>query len=319
MSITPWQRTGFLAFVGSFDGNVVMQYFVWFCNYAHVRSHMRVFCWGLKTIIAEGCQMAYASIVTRQTACFVCCCDSLAELLPEMHFRFTQKGLQVQQVTGTDAILVSLVLPSDNFDEYEVRTPVEVHVSTTVLCGVLKTANITDTLTLTYDSKPNPYKLCVTLRNALGPVRTFYIPACHVDCGAGQELMPQAYDVVLHMATKQLVHLIQNVFGFSDTVKMSIEPANGVTFSFESQNCFVQRGKVRLGSKQGRSDSNAATTGSTNVEVTFQSSKLALFQRCLALHSVCNMYIAQNSPLVLEIVLNELGHLRLCLLHVEAD
>ena len=51
----------------------------------------------------------------------------------------------------------------------------------------------------------------------------------------------------------------------------------------------------------------------------FNSTKLALFQKCFALHPVCNIYLETGYPLIVEILVNELGVLRLCLAHLEND
>ena len=115
------------------------------------------------------------------------------------------------------------------------------------------------------------------------------------------------------MHTKQLMHLIQNLLPFTPSFTIEAGDAH-VKFGFANNtNTFVARGQVTCGdppSAQGKPARKVSRAA-------FQSAHMSVLTKCLQLHPVCNMYIRDNAPMVIEVFVNELGTFKVALTPID--
>jgi hypothetical protein len=283
---------------------------------------------------------------TRQTSSFVYMFDSLGEIVTEAVLCFQKEGLYLRETAYAMSVLVTAQLDARRFDEYEIDDEdgiMCILVSMNLLCGLLRTANITDALSITLIERSDldmggggvgamTMEICLCASTG-GTHRTYCLPVhriapddarCHARQNPGVE---KQFDHVLHINTKHLTHMCTNVFPFSSVVMIEVDGSR-VSFTVESNESLVSRARITLGGGlcQKRDSEDGLTTEHRGqkrahtpcavVNARFSTQKLALFAKALALHPVCNMYLAEDYPLVIEILINQLGKMRLCLMHL---
>jgi hypothetical protein len=264
---------------------------------------------------------------TRQTSSFVYMFDSLGDIVTEAVLCFRKGGLYMRETAYSMSVLVTAQLDASKFDTYDVDEDITqcVLVSLPLLCGLLRTANITDTLTLSLIEQVGGcsgtvMELC--LLGETGNERVYCLPVHRIpldDDRAHHRLGPgvaKEFDHVLHINTKHLTHMCTNVFPFASAVAIEVSGAQ-VSFTVESSDSLVSRARVTLGGKGAHKRPHASVTDTPPIRALFHTQRLALFAKALALHPVCNMYLAKDYPLVIEILINQLGKMRLCLMHLE--
>lgn len=263
---------------------------------------------------------------TRQTSSFVYMFDSLCEIVTEAVLCFKKDGLYLRETAFSMSVLVTAQLDAARFDEYEVDegAPVCVLVSLPLLCGLLRTANITDTVDLctgTDGGGKASLELCLQSGSG-GADRTYSLPVYRIPCDDPRILerltpgVEKVFEHVLHLNTKHLTHMCTNVFPFAPVVTIEVKGAR-VSFTVESTESLVSRARITLGGADSSTDARPNKRLRTPcVTANFHTHRLALFAKALALHPVCNMYLAEDYPLVIEILINQLGKLRLCLMHL---
>jgi hypothetical protein len=264
---------------------------------------------------------------TRQTSSFVYMFDSLGEIVTEVVLCFRKDGLYLRETAFSMSVLVTAQLDAARFDEYEVDDgpPMCVLVSLPLLCGLLRTANITDTVVVEIctgaDGAAASMELSLESGNG-GADRMYSLPVYRIprdDPRLLERLTPgveKVFDHVLHLNTKHLTHMCTNVFPFSPVVTIEVRGAR-VSFTVESTESLVSRARITLGGPDFPADDGPNKRRRTPcVTANFHTHRLALFAKALALHPVCNMYLAEDYPLVIEILINQLGKLRLCLMHL---
>jgi hypothetical protein len=270
---------------------------------------------------------AMVCIRTRQTSSFVYMFDSLGDIVTEAVICFREEGVYIRETAFSMSVLVTAQLDASKFDIYDIKNGQTqcILVSLTVLCGLLRTANITDTLTLSLiDGESGDTAMELTLNSDMGSERVYGLPVYRLPLGDERVLdrlgpgVPKEFDHVLHLNTKHLTHMCTNVFPFSSSVAIEVHDAK-VSFTVESSDSLVSRARVTLGGQCAKKRSRSSISPSHPIKAYFHTQRLALFAKALALHPVCNMYLAKDYPLVIEILINQLGKMRLCLMHLEKE
>jgi hypothetical protein len=272
---------------------------------------------------------------TRQTSSFVYMFDSLGEIVTEAVMCFRKEGLYLRETAFSMSVLVTAQLDAHRFEEYVVddANTVCVLVSLPLLCGLLRTANITDTLLLSVDShgvngddSATAMRMEIVLQgDAGGADRTYCLPVHRIqmaDPRYQDRLTPgveKEFDHVLHLNTKHLTHMCTNVFPFASVVVIEVNGAR-VSFTVQSTESLVSRARVTLGGRsRGTSDASLMTEHRGQKRALTTAASASVAAKALALHPVCNMYLAEDYPLVIEILINQLGKMRLCLMHLTKE
>lgn len=272
--------------------------------------------------------MSMVRMRTRQTSSFVYMFDSLCEIVTEAVLCFRKEGLYLRETAFSMSVLVTAQLDASRFEQYEVDgDPICVLISLPLLCGLLRTANITDTIVVDIGTQSNSasttMELCLQSGNG-GVNRSYRIPVYRIPMGDSrihERLTPgveKVFDHVLHLNTKHLTHMCTNVFPFAQVVTIEVKGPK-VSFTVKSSDSLVSRARVTLGASTESIDRPSKRPHTHCIRANFHTHRLALFAKALALHPVCNMYLAEDYPLVIEILINQLGKLRLCLMHISDD
>lgn len=247
-------------------------------------------------------------MTTKQTSAFVYLIDSIAELLPEISVNISGSGMYIAQATLYASIFVSAVLNAESFDLFTTTGDTTICIQTKLLLTVLKTSNICDTLTLSYDQK-RPAILLIQLQANERVSRCYEIPVARTaDKGPGMVISDE-FAMTAHMNSAHMRHVITNLVPFTDYITIRLAE-NNICFSF-CHTDLISRGRITIGDR-------GSPKGAT-VQSTYRASSLALFAKCIALHPVCNLYMSNDYPMMLEILVNELGKLTLHLVHTNAE
>lgn len=121
------------------------------------------------------------------------------------------------------------------------------------------------------------------------------------------------FDRVIHINTKQLSRLTTSLLQFAEYFEVQAWKKK-LQFSFQNNNSFVQSGSVTIGEYSSVSSNReiaSEESDSKYASVTFMSVHMCLLQKCLSIYPVCNMYLATDTPMVIEMHVNELGKLKL--------
>lgn len=268
-------------------------------------------------------------IKTRQTSSFVYMFDSISEIVNEAVLCFRKEGMYLRETAYSMSVLITSQLDADKFDAYHMENDetIFILVNLPLLCGLLRTANITDTLDISLTGcKDNVtvMDLNITLSCTTCMERSYCVPVQRIpsdDPRADLRLAPgvaREFDHVLHINTKHLTHMCMNVFPFASTVRIEVSDGE-VSFTVESNDSLVSRARVKLGCIRGKRKRTHPADDKSAIVAYFHTHRLTLFAKALALHPVCNMYLAEGYPLVIEILVNQLGKMRLCLMQLDIE
>lgn len=252
---------------------------------------------------------------TRQTSAFVSLVDAIRDITPDLSIAVTPDGLRMRKTAMHDAMLVSFNMPVSNFDEFKCEGAGVLEWPCEVLASVLHTSVITDALAISYDHTKAKHRAIIRLTSKTSCcVREYHLPVCY-DPNVPAVIRPRdPYHNIVHMHTKQLMHLIQNLLPFTPSFTIEAGEAH-VRFGFANNtNTFVARGQVTCG------DRPCAQEGGSVGKVSraaFQSAHMSVLAKCLQLHPVCNMYIRDDAPMVIEVFVNELGTFKVALTPIE--
>lgn len=269
----------------------------------HMRENCKIHC----ELVVSSSVMVVFSISTMQASAFVYLIDSVVDLLPEISFAVSDSGMSVAQSTLSSSIFVSVELSASAFDDYCVTGDVTVTLQTRMLLAVLRTSNISDSLTLMYDSEEAPHRITILLSASESIERTFQIPVSTQTLSVGKSIDKRQFQLTAHMNSAHIKHVISHLVPFTDLITITLSDSN-IKFAFAHTD-IISKGSIVIG--------NSDTAPSQSVTSTYNASSFALFNKCIALHPVCNLYMSNNYPLMLETLVNELGKLTLHLVHVE--
>lgn len=262
-------------------------------------------------------------------ASFVYCVDSMAEILPEITLHITTNGLFVRQCAAQNSLLLSLYMHRTAFDHFSLDKEIFLRVHLELFAKVVRTAALTDHLGLEYKKGGRTLYIYFT-DTENGNQREYQVPACLSNDWFAPRGIEKVFNQVIHLNSTYLKEMITNVFPFSDTVEISIGEM-GVCFAFESPNSLVGRGKVIFGGRGGkRVNKNSRLEVSTShenmdktietdmqeVRAKFHTRQFSILGKFLSLHSVCNIYLAKDYPLILETLIGKLGKMRICIMHL---
>lgn len=245
-------------------------------------------------------------ISTLQTCALVSLISAVSEVTPEIELCVSAEGIHMRQEVRHGTILLSLWLAADGFEEYCFEgEPSILTLPSDLAIKVLHTSAITDCLSISYDKKEHPNKATILLRTP-HTERLFSIPAMCVEGAKPRVETRVTYEKVVHMHTSQLTHLAHHLLPYSSTFKVTARNTS-LSFSFDNnKNSCIARGSVHIGQYPNSSASYA--TGRYSSEAMLQ------LTRCFALHQVCNVMIANDAPLVIELEVNELGAMKAALM-----
>jgi proliferating cell nuclear antigen len=238
--------------------------------------------------------------------------EALKEMLTDCNIEIDKKGIRIQEVTRSCAVLVHLELNADSFgwDKYYVREPKTLGISMINLFKIIKTMSPNDTLTLYMENNEN--KLGIDIHSGEKNQKKSYKLNLMYLPNQKAEILPLKYDRILTWVSSDFQKTCRDMQSL-DFKTVDIQSANGqLIIKGESQ---VVSQETIIGDNSGNGGSMSYNSNNNPDEVVqgrFNLEYLVQFTKCSSLSQNVELYLQNNSPLIVRYKISDLGEVKFC-------
>jgi len=232
--------------------------------------------------------------------------DSIKDLVSEVNFDVSESGIQLQALDTSHVALVSLVLRSDGFDHYRCDRSLSLGVNLSSLTKVLKCAGGEDVLTMKAQDEPDT--LTIMFESPENDrISEFEVKLMDID-SEHLGIPEMEYGSVVGMPSGEFQRIIRDLTTIGDTV--------GVNTSKEAVK-FSVKGDIGAGSIMLRPHANTDKPDESTsihleepVDLQFALRYLNHFTKATPLSGQVTLSLSQESPLVTEYKIADMGYVR---------
>ena len=236
--------------------------------------------------------------------------EALKEIITETNIEISPKGLRVSATDPSVTILVHMFLDGKNFEEYECKETIVIGINIINLFKLTRTIVNNDSLTLYIDEEKTS-QLGVRIENEeYNKVTDYKLNLIDID----EDVISAPdtdFETMITMPSGEFQKICRESFNIADVIeiksmdKQLIFSCNGEFASQETTYAHTESGVLFNRKEDVKSN--------TIIQGYYLLRHLALFSKCAGLCQSVKLFLANESPLVIEYSVGSLGNLLLAL------
>jgi proliferating cell nuclear antigen len=253
---------------------------------------------------------------TSKTAPLKYLSELLRDLLTEGNLECTPEGIRLMNVSPNRSVLVHLKLYADKFEEYTCKETLTLGINMEEYFKVVKLVENNETLRY-YVTGDDKNTLAIQRYNKEEDIRnTKFIKLMDVP-KENIIIPPLQYESVIVMNSGRFQKICKEIFSFSDKIEiMSV----GNVLYFKAHNTNVNQ-EICIKPTNTASGIKYETCDNKDeiIQGVFDLKSLVQFSKCANLSNTVKIYIKNDSPLLVECDVAQLGNVRMCLAPQDED
>tara|TARA_Y100000816_G_scaffold282166_1_gene257526 strand:- start:154 stop:921 length:768 start_codon:yes stop_codon:yes gene_type:complete len=226
-------------------------------------------------------------------------CDVLKETLNDVNFVFTEDGLKVMAMDGSNVALIHLKLYADRFEHYYCKHKIYVGLNMSIFFKLIKTITNTDTVCFYIDSE-NTHEFCVKIENADKNSNTLF-KLKMLDIDEDELKIPDIeLESVITMPSNEFQRICRDMMNISDSIKIE-STDNHLKLSCEGE--FASQETVIGETTHGLNVNKNTTTIGGRYSLKY----INLFTKSTNLSNTLDIYLKNDFPLMLKYNVANLG------------
>ncbi len=253
---------------------------------------------------------------TSKTAPLKYLSELLRDLLTEGNLECTADGIRLMSVSTNREVLVHLKLYGEKFEEYTCKETLTLGINMEEYFKVVKLVENNETLRY-YVSGADKNTLAIQRYNKEEDIRnTKFIKLMDIPKEI-VKIPPLQYDSVIVMNSGRFQKICKEIYSFSDKIEiMSV----GNVLYFKAYNTNVnQEICIKPTNTVNGIKYETCDNKDTIIEGVYNLKCLVQFSKCANLSNTVKIYIKNDSPLLVECDVAQLGNVRMCLAPQEDD
>lgn len=231
--------------------------------------------------------------------------DSIKDLVEQTNFECTKTAISVQAMDSSHVSLVSLLLRSSGFTEYDCERNITLGVDLGSMARVLKCAGNDDTLTLKTEN-PDSVNLCFESPKH-DKVSDFELKLLHLE-GEILAIPDQEYSATVLLPSTEFQRICRDLATMGESVRISTSK-EGIKFSASS---VKGSGNVlcRPNPAADAGEDSVSIQLKESVSMSFSLNYLVQFTKATSLSPRVTLKMTKGMPLVVEYPIEEIGYVR---------
>lgn len=239
---------------------------------------------------------------------------ALKDILLETNIFFQSDGIRIMSMDKSHTIFVHLLLEAENFEQYVCKHPkIVIGVNMFHLFKIINTIDNNDTLTIYIDEADvnNDIVEYLGLCFENGDIKQYKNHKLRLIAPDHEELVPPSvtYSSIINLPSSDFQKIIRDMNDISD--KMEIKSV-GDELIFHAEGSFATSTICRAES-DGKMDFIQKQDTSKIIQGEFSLKNLGYFIKCTNLCNTIDMFLANDTPLVIKYSVASLGEIKLCL------
>lgn len=234
---------------------------------------------------------------------------AITELVTEANFDCSEDGISLQAMDSSHVSLVGLQLRASGFEGFRCDRNISLGMNLASLTKVLKCMNAKDRITIRAEGEADSCSFIFESQDE-GRISKFDLKLMDID--AEQLGIPETeYQCIIRMPSAEFQRIVRDMQVMGDTISIAASK-DGVKFAVTGD---IGKGDVTLKhTKNVEADADECDSVKIeleeNVTQTFALRYLNFFTKATPLSKVVNLYMSPEVPLMVEYVMEELGHVR---------
>ena len=238
-------------------------------------------------------------VVTVQSNSIRTLCDVLKETLNDVNFVFTEEGLKVMAMDGSNVALVHLRLYADRFEHYYCKHKFYVGLNMATFFKLIKTITNTDTVSFYIDSE-HTHEFCLKIENADKNSNTLF-KLKMLDIDEDEIKIPEIQlDSVITMPSNEFQRICRDMMNIAEFIEI-VSTNNQLKLSCEGE--FASQETIIGETTHGLNVNNTNNT----IGGKFSLKYINLFTKSTNLSNTLDIYLKNDFPLMLKYNVANLG------------
>lgn len=247
-------------------------------------------------------------VKTVQTSSIKTLTEALKEILTDVNFEFSDKGIKIISVDQSHTILVHLKLEAENFEYYYVEKKFLAGVNMLNLFKLLRTLTNNDALTLFID-KDNTNLLGIRIENGeKNLLTTYYLNLIEVDQD-GYQIPPATFESIITIPSNEFNKICRDMINISDVIEIK---SVGNQLIFGCQGEFAKQETI-LGETNNGLNFVKSTQSHDIIQGYYNLKHIIMFSKCTNLCNNIELYMKNSFPIVILYSVSSLGVLKICI------
>ena len=238
-------------------------------------------------------------LLTVQSSSIRTLCDVLKETLNDVNLVFTEEGLKVTAMDGSNVALVYLRLYADRFEYYHCQNKITVGLNMTIFFKLIKTITNTDTVCF-YINSENTHEFCVKIENADKNSNTLF-KLKMLDIDESEIIIPDMeLESVITMPSNEFQRICRDMINISDNIEI-ISTNKHLKLKCDGDSASQE---TLIGET-----THGLVTNNVSEEIggRFSLKYINLFTKSTNLSNTLDLYLKKNFPLILKYNVANLG------------
>jgi proliferating cell nuclear antigen len=235
--------------------------------------------------------------------------DAIKDFVTEANFDCNSTSISLQAMDSSHVSLVSMTLRSEGFEHYRCDRSISLGINIGSLAKVLKCAGNEDIITLKASEQGDSITLML---EGSDRVSDFELKLMDID-GEHLGIPDQDYKCNITLPSAEFKRICSDLSAFGETVTLSASKdgiAFNVTGDIGTGNIIMRQGAGAVDDKREGYSEGVKIEMSDEVSLTFALRYLNFFTKASTLSSHVTLRITDDSPLMVEYLIDDLGHLR---------
>lgn len=234
--------------------------------------------------------------------------EAIKELVEEANFECSENGIALQAMDAAHVALVSMLLRQSGFEPYRCDRSRTLGIPVAHMHKIIKCGDNTDTLTLASQDDGDSLNFTFESVNQ-EKTSTFQMKLLDIDADT-MSIPEKEYDAVVVMSSTEFQRICRDMSMLGEVVRIGVTK-EGVSFSAAGD---VGKATIKLAQGAGDVDNekNVGLTVDLNqpVELSFALHYLNQFCKATALSTSVTLSMSDDTPLVVEYRIGDMGYIR---------
>jgi proliferating cell nuclear antigen len=232
--------------------------------------------------------------------------DAIKEFVTEANFDCNSTAISLQAMDSSHVSLVNMVLRSEGFEHYRCDRSISLGINIGSLAKVVKCAGNEDIITLKASDQGDSITLML---EGSDRISDFELKLMDID-GEHLGIPEQDYKCNVTMSAAEFKRICGDLSAFGETVTLTANK-DGLTFSVTGDigtgNIIIRQNSAVDDAREGNGVKIEMTD---EVSLTFALRYLNFFTKASTLSGQVTLRLTDNAPLMVEYLIDDLGHLR---------
>lgn len=231
--------------------------------------------------------------------------ESIKDIVNIVNIDASPAGMAFQAMDVSHVALVSLNLRKDGFQEYKADRNIPLGIKLAHLHKVLKCADGSDMVTLSCDE--DPQQLTIRFDSQTHDKSSKFCMNLMLQEDEQLQIPETVYSSRITMPSGEFSRIIRELNQLAESVKISTTK-KGIVFSVHGD---IVNGEMELKENNStRADQGIKIDVDEAVSNSFSLNFLNMFTRAASLADTVNLYMSENTPLVIEFPISDFGSLK---------